>query len=116
MEKEKIIKKLVIDFYLNCLHEKISDLLELNNERIKSSNKEIEQIKTNIKELCSQKNGSEKDIDLLLDELSSSYYKILFETKKYYFLYSFMLGLSLTSIVKEYSLSDIRTLYCKLFE
>ena len=40
MEKEKIIEKLLIDFYLNCLHEKISDLLELNNEMIKSSNEE----------------------------------------------------------------------------
>lgn len=116
MEKEKIIEKIVIDFYLNCFHEKISDLLEFNNETIKSSNEEIEQIKEKIKKSSSQDFDNEKDIDLLLDELSSSYYKILFETKKYYFLHSFMLGLSLISIVKEYSLSDIRTLYCKLFE
>ena len=116
MEKEKMIEQLIIDFYLNCLHEKISDLFELNNETIKSSNEAIEQIKANIKELCFQKQDDQKGIDLSLDELSNSYYKILFETKKYYFLHSFMLGLSLISIVKEYSLSDIRTLYCKLFK
>ena len=116
MEKEKMIEQLIINFYLNCLHEKISDLFESNNEMIKSSNEEIEQTKKKIKKLCFNQVHNEKEMDILLEALSNSYYKILFETKKYYFLHSFMLGLSLISIVKEYSLSDIQTLYFKLFE
>lgn len=107
MEKKNKIEELLKEFYLNCIHETVTNKMEFNNETIIKANDKAEKISEQIRKGCIDQSLKADEINNLLEDLYEAYNSITFEVKIQYFVHAFILGLSLNAAAIDFVLSGM---------
>ena len=79
MEKKNKIEVLLKEYYLNCIHETVTNNLEFSNETIIKANDKAEKISEQIRKGCIDQLLKEDEINTLLEDLYELVEEYLYE-------------------------------------